>query len=318
MKVILAGPYPAGTYEQFQNLMPENEIIQVTTQEDFKQMTEGNVIIVRVLKTPASVIETKKDLKAIIRWGAGYDTVDIEAAGRQGIYVANTPGVNAYAVAELTLGLMIAAGRKIIVQNRLTHDGIWDNRYYASEMSTLNHKTVGIIGGGNIGRLVAAQVRACGAEVIYYDAFRLPPETEHQFQMRYTPLEELVQSSDIITLHVPLLESTRHIIDEKRIAQMKENVILINTARGGLIDDEALTQALVSKKVAAAGLDCVENEDLTKNPLAQMGNVILTPHMGGTSNDLPSEMVPQIAEQIKKLSATGTLDHIVNLEYLHH
>lgn len=316
MKVILAGPYPEGTLEQFQRLMPEEEFIPVTTQEDFEKMTEGDVIVVRVLKTPISVMKAKNNLRAIIRWGAGYDSVDIEAAGRMGIYVANTPGVNAYAVAEHALGLMIAAGRKIIDQNRLTHDGIWDNRLYASQASTLNHKTVGIIGGGNIGRRVAVQVRACGAEAVYYDACRLTKETEQQYQMTYMPLEELIRLSDIITLHIPLLDSTRHMINEERITQMKDHVILINTARGGLIDDKALAKALACGKVAAAGLDCVEDEDLTQNPLARMSNVIITPHMGGTSNDLPAEMVPQIAMQIKKLSATGTLDHIVNKEFV--
>lgn len=261
-------------------------------------------------------MERKKSLRAVIRWGAGYDSVDIKAAGRLGIYVANMPGVNAYAVAEHTLGLMIAAGRNLIVQNRLTHDGVWDNKLYAAQISTLKHKTVGIVGGGNIGRLVAVQVRACGAEVIYYDACRLPEETERRFGIEYRPLEELIQVSDIITLHIPLLDSTRHIINEERIARMKENVILINTARGGLIDEAALAKALAAKRVAAAGLDCVEDEDLTRNPLARMSNVIITPHVGGTSNDLQDEMVPQIAAQIKKLSDTGTLDHIVNGEYL--
>lgn len=180
MQIILAGPYPAGTAEKFGQLLPGNEIVTVTDQAEYEAMTEGDVIVVRVLKTPASVLAPKKDLKAVIRWGAGYDSVDIEAAGKQGVFVANMPGVNAYAVAELAVGLMIAAGRKVIDQNRLTHDGIWDNKLYAPQMTSLNHKTVGVIGGGNIGRKVATEVQSFGANVIYYDAFRLSEEREKE------------------------------------------------------------------------------------------------------------------------------------------
>lgn len=209
MKIILAGPYPAGTEEKFGQLLPGDEIVTVTDQAEYEAMTEGDVIVVRVLKTPASVLAPKKDLKAVIRWGAGYDSVDIEAAGKQGVFVANMPGVNAYAVAELAVGLMIAAGRKVIDQNRLTHDGIWDNKLYAPQMTSLNHKTVGVIGGGNIGRKVATEVQSFGANVIYYDAFRLSEEREKEFHMEYKPLEELVKEADVITLHVPLLDSTK-------------------------------------------------------------------------------------------------------------
>ena len=316
MKVILAGPYPAGTLEQFKTLLPEHEILPVTKQEEYEAMTEGECIIVRVLKTPASVMETKQDLKAVIRWGAGYDSVDIEAAGKLGVQVANMPGVNAYAVSELAVALMLAAGRKIMDQNRLTHDGIWNNKLYSEKMMTLNHKTVGIIGGGNIGRRVASQVRGFGAQVLYYDAFRLKEEQEREFHMTYVPLEELIRKADVITLHVPLLDSTRHMIGEAQLASMKDGVILVNTARGGLIDDAALAKALASGKVAAAGLDCVEEEALDKNPLAGMQNVILTPHIGGTSNDLAEEMVPRIAEQVKRLGESGEVKNVVNMQFL--
>ena len=316
MQIILAGPYPAGTAEKFGQLLPGNEIVTVTDQAEYEAMTEGDVIVVRVLKTPASVLAPKKDLKAVIRWGAGYDSVDIEAAGKQGVFVANMPGVNAYAVAELAVGLMIAAGRKVIDQNRLTQDGIWDNKLYAPQMTSLNHKTVGVIGGGNIGRKVATEVQSFGANVIYYDAFRLSEEREKEFHMEYKPLEELVKEADVITLHVPLLDSTKHMIGEKQFEEMKDHVIIVNTARGGLIDDEALAKALVNGKVAAAGLDCVENENLQENSLARMSNVILTPHMGGSSNDLAAEMIPKIAEQIKNLEMTGTIGNVVNKEYL--
>lgn len=316
MKVILAGPYPEGTKEKFEELLPEHTLIPVNDQKEYEEMEEGDCIIVRVLKTPAEAIRPKKNLKAIIRWGAGYDSVDIEEAGRKGVITANMPGVNAYAVSELAVALMLSAGRRVIDQNRLTHDGIWNNKLYSKQMATLNHKTVGIIGGGHIGRMVAGQVQKFGAEVVYYDAYRMNEEKETENGMKYLPLEDLIKVSDVISLHVPLLESTRHIIGKEQIDNMKQGVILINTARGGLIDDQALVEALASGKVAAAGLDCVENENLEENPLARMSNVILTPHMGGTSNDLADEMIPKIAEQVKLLAETGKVQNIVNQKYL--
>lgn len=316
MKVILAGTYPDGTLERFRELLPDHKLIPVTAQGDYENMTEGDCVIVRVLKTTAAVIEKKKNLKAVIRWGAGYDSVDIEAAGKQGVMVANMPGVNAYAVAELAVALMLGIVRKIPDQNRLTHDGVWNNKLYSEQMTTLNHKVVGIIGGGNIGRRVATQVQNFGAEVIYYDAVRLEKDLEDQFHMQYEPLSELIRAADIISLHVPLSSNTKHMIGERELQEMKDGVIIINTARGGLIDDEALIRALEAGKVAAAGLDCVENENLAENPLAAMDHVILTPHMGGTSNDLAREMIPRIAEQIRRLETTGKLENIVNNMYL--
>ena len=316
MKVLLAGSYPKGTLEKFQAQLPDCEIRTVTDQESYDAETFGEAVIVRTVKTPEKCLAAKKDLKTVIRWGAGFDSVDIESAGKMGIYVCNTPGVNSYSVAEQAVTLMLACGRMLIQQNRLTHSGVWDRKAFTEEMTTLSHKTVGVIGGGNIGRRVAAEVQAFGAEVIYYDPFRMKPEMEEACRMTYVPLEELFRRSDVITVHVPLLDSTRHMIDEKAISVMKPNVILVNTARGGIIDDSALLAALKEGRVHAAGLDCVENENLAENPLAELENVIITPHLGGTSNDLADEMVPKIAGMIKKFAETGEMDHVVNREFL--
>ena len=293
MKILLAGTYPDGTADKFRAMLPGHEIAAAETQEQYDAVEDCEIIVVRVLKTPEKTLDNKKQLKAVIRWGAGYDSVDIEAAGKRGILVANTPGVNSYAVAELALGLMISVNR-----------------------CTLNHKTVGIIGGGNIGRRVAKLVQALGAEVVYYDVFRLSEEMERSFAMRYVTLDELLESSDVVSLHVPLLDSTRHIIGKDQLARMKKTPVVVNTARGGLIDDGALAEALSAGKLAGAGLDCVENEDLANNPLKDFDNVVITPHVGGTSNDLAEEMVPAISEVVKKFCATGELEHTVNKEFL--
>lgn len=316
MKILLAGTYPDGTADKFRAMLPGHEIAAAETQEQYDAVEDCEIIVVRVLKTPEKTLDNKKQLKAVIRWGAGYDSVDIEAAGKRGILVANTPGVNSYAVAELALGLMISVNRCLDANARQCRGGVWDRNTYSKRSATLNHKTVGIIGGGNIGRRVAKLVQALGAEVVYYDVFRLSEEMERSFTMRYVTLDELLESSDVVSLHVPLLDSTRHIIGKDQLARMKKTAVVVNTARGGLIDDGALAEALSAGKLAGAGLDCVENEDLANNPLKDFDNVVITPHVGGTSNDLAEEMVPAISEVVKKFCATGELEHTVNKEFL--
>ena len=315
MKIALAGPYPAGTLEQFQALLPDQEFFPVETQEAYEALTDVDCIIVRVLKTPEPVLDNKPNLKAVIRWGAGYDSVDIQAAGRRGIPVLNTPGVNAYAVAELALGMMITLNRKVLGYWNNVQQGNWDRGAFAS--LSLNHKTVGIVGGGNIGRRVAALVQALGAQVIYYDAFRLAPEREQELHMTYVSLDELVERADLVSLHVPLLDSTRHIIGAEQLSRMKPTACLVNTARGGLLDDAALRQALQKGQLAGAGLDCVEDEasQVTKG-LTDTPNVLITPHIGGSTADLADAMIPTIAQIIQTLAEGGELNNVVNREYL--
>ena len=315
MKIALAGPYPAGTLEQFQALLPDQTFFSVESQEDYEALTDVDCIIVRVLKTPEAVLANKPNLKAVIRWGAGYDSVDVQAAGRRGIPVLNTPGVNAYAVAELALGMMIVLNRKALGYWHNVQEGNWDRGAFTS--LSLNHKTVGIVGGGNIGRRVAALVQALGAQVLYYDAFRMALEREQELHMTYAPLEELLEQADLISLHVPLLDSTRHIIGAEQIARMKPTACLVNTARGGLVDDAALLQALQEGRLAGAGLDCVEEEDspATQGLLAA-SNVLVTPHIGGSTADLADAMIPTIAQIIQTLASGETPANVVNREYL--
>ena len=218
MKVAIVGTYPAGTFEKFKNYFsekPEIEVVEVDTQEKFDALTEADAIVLRILKMPKEVVARIKGLKMIMRWGAGFDSVDIEEAGKYGIYVCNTPGANAYAVAELTVALMLAVGRKLICHDRKVHQGEWSKNTFLNQTRTLNNKVVGIIGGGNIGRQVASRVQAFGSTVQYYDPFRLPEEMEEKLHMKYVGLEELIRTSDVITLHVPLMDSTRHMIGEK-------------------------------------------------------------------------------------------------------
>ena len=315
MKIALAGPYPAKTLERFQELLPAHEILPVATQEEYDALTDVECVIVRVLKTPEAVLANKPNLKAVIRWGAGYDSVDIQAAGKRGILVINTPGVNAYAVAELALGMMIVLNRKALGYWHNVQEGNWDRGAFTS--LSLNHKTVGIVGGGNIGRRVAALAQALGAQVLYYDAFRMAPEREQELHMTYVPLDELVERADLISLHVPLLDSTRHIIGAEQLSRMKPTACLINTARGGLVDDASLLQALQEGRLAGAGLDCVEEEDSPATQgLLTAPNVLVTPHIGGSTADLADAMIPAIAQVVQTLAEGSEPANVVNREFL--
>ena len=320
MKVAIVGTYPAGTFEKFKNYFsekPEIEVVEVDTQEKFDALTEADAIVLRILKMPKEVVARIKGLKMIMRWGAGFDSVDIEEAGKHGIYVCNTPGANAYAVAELTVALMLAVGRKLICHDRAIHQGEWSKNTFLNLTRTLNNKVVGIIGGGNIGRQVASRVQAFGSTVQYYDPFRLPEEMEEKLHMKYVGLEELIRTSDVITLHVPLMASTRHMIGEKEIEKMKDGAILINVARGGLMDDGAVVNAVNSGKLSGAGIDCVEEEPAKLgSPILENPNIIVTPHVGGGSADISDVMFPMITENIELLEEEKALKYVVNKQYI--
>lgn len=319
MKVVLAGKYPARTFETLRELLPESqfELEAVDTPEAYETMTDAEIMILRIFKAPAEVIERNKNLKMILRWGAGYDSVDIQAAGERGILVTNTPGANAGAVAELAVMLMLAVGRKLLCHYEFLRQGEWSKNTFLNSSYSLNNKIVGIIGAGNIGRQVAKRVQAFGAKTQYYDEFKLTPAVEAEFSLLYVTFEELIRTSDIITLHIPLTDQTKHIIGAKELERMKPGAIVINTARGGLVDDCALAAAVRDGRLRGAGLDGVEREPLSPDDeLLQDPNIIVTPHVGGGTADIGDVILPMLAQDIQDFAVGNDVKHVVNGEYL--
>ena len=319
VNVVLAGQYPAGTFEKLRTMLPEGQfgLKAVDTPEAYETMTDAEVMILRIFKAPKEVIVRNPGLKMILRWGAGFDSVDIQAAGERGILVTNTPGANACAVSELAVMLMLAVGRKLLCHTRSLTQGEWSKNTYLNSSFCLNNKLVGIVGGGNIGRQVAAKVQAFGAQVQYYDAYRLPAGVEEGCRMTYAPLERLIETSDIISLHVPLLDSTRHMLGEEELKRMKDGAIIINTARGGLVDDDALVRAVHAGRLAGAGLDGVEREPLPAgDPLLTEPNIIVTPHIGGGTADIGDVIMPMLVQDIQDFAAGREPAHVVNREFL--
>ena len=224
-----------------------------------------------------------KNLKLIQKWGIGVDRVDLEAAADFNVPVYITSGANSIPVAELAVGLMLSTFRKIPYVDKTVREDRWVRKDMRAQCQMLNGKTIGLLGIGNIARKVAKMVRGFDPkEIIYYDIRPLTPEQEAELGAHYVSFDELCRRSDVLSVHVPLMAATKGMVGEKQFDSMKPNTILINTARGGVVDEKALIKALKERKIFGAGLDTFESEPIEKdNPLLEMDNVVLTCHCGG-------------------------------------
>ncbi len=253
------------------------------------------ILIVRsATKVTREIIERGTKLKIIGRAGVGLDNIDVNAAKEKGVKVLNTPGASAISVAELTFGLMLSAARHIARGTKDLKEGLWTKKEL--EGYELFGKTLGIIGLGMIGKEVAKRALAFGMNVIAYDP--LVPGFE---KVRMVDLVELYRSSDVITLHVPLTEQTKHMINAKTIEKMKDRVIIVNASRGGVIDEEALYNALISGKVYAAAFDVFEVEppqDDLRKKLLKLPNVVATPHIGASTYEAQERVGKELVERI--------------------
>src|SRR6478752_5683913 len=233
-------------------------------------------------KVTSKVLEQARNLKVIGRAGIGVDNVDIPAATARGIIVMNTPFGNSITTAEHAISLMLALARQIPEADASTRAGKWEkNKFMGVEIFG---KTLGIIGCGNIGSIVADRALGLKMKVIAYDPY-LSPERAVDLGVEKVELDELLRRADFITLHTPLTDKTRNIIDAAAIGKMKDNVRIINCARGGLVDEEALAAAIKSGKVAGAGVDVFVVEPAETSPLFGLPNVVCTPHLGAATTE---------------------------------
>lgn len=299
----LAGPYPEEVFGLLRKELPESLNIRVVKdQASLDSLNDMEFVILRTLRMDGALIEANPSLRLIQRWGAGFDTVDIETAGRRNVPVAVASGVNSNAVAEHALLLMLASYRHLTALDASTKKGGWDRTTFASQSFMVSDKLVGLLGCGAIGKLVAQKAAALGAYVQYYDAFRLPAEEEKRLHLSYVDFGTLLETSDILSLHLPLIESTKLIIGEKELGRMKKGAVLINTSRGGLIDEARLAAALRDGRLMAAALDSFSEEPYPADgPLLGVDNLIMTPHIGGTVVDLTLPMVRKVAENVMRV-----------------
>ncbi len=260
-------------------------------------------------KVTAKLLERAGNLKVIGRAGIGVDNVDIPAATARGVIVMNTPFGNSITTAEHAITLMLALARQIPQADASTQAGKWEkNRFMGIEITG---KTLGVIGCGNIGSIVADRAIGLRMKVIAYDPF-LSPERALDLGVEKVELADLFKRADFITLHTPLTEKTRNVIDAKAMTTMKKGVRIINCARGGLVDEQALRAALDSGQVAGAAFDVFTEEPATTNPLFGHPNVVCTPHLGASTSEAQENVALQVAEQISDYLLTGAISNAVN------
>ncbi|MFA5125943.1 MAG: hydroxyacid dehydrogenase, partial [archaeon] len=248
-------------------------------------------------------------LKIIGRAGVGVDNVDKEKAKELGIVVENTPFGNTNAAAEHTLALMILLSKHIIHSHKTMKEGKWDRKSF--EGTELKNKTLGLIGFGNVGKKVAKVALAFEMNVMVYDPF-LPDEKFKELGVRKAELNDIYKQADYITVHVPLTDKTKNMISDKEFDQMKKGVRILNVARGGVIDENALLKAINDGKVACAGLDVYSEEPPTKKELIAHEKVICTPHLGASTIEAQENVGIEVAEQIVLALKNGEVKNCVN------
>jgi D-3-phosphoglycerate dehydrogenase len=281
-----------------------------------EELADADALIVRsAVQVDAALLEYAPKLRVIGRAGVGVDNIDTAAATKRGIVVMNTPGANAVAVAELTLGLMIAMARQIPKANASLHAGVWDKK--SLQGSELRGKTLGIVGLGRIGLEVARRAAAFGMELIAYDPF-LAPIIARENGVILTSLDQVFNSADYLTLHVGLTTQTEGMINATSLAIMKPGVRIVNCARGELIVDAALADALQSGKVAGAALDVFHKEPLKDSVYFNLPNVLLSPHIAGATDEAQEAIGIQLAMQVRDYLKLGVVQNAVNLPSLSH
>lgn len=246
------------------------------------------------------VLSSARHLKMIQRTGVGTEMLDVEAIKRHGIPVYVNAGVNAQSVAEHTLTLMLACLKRLPQINQQTHQGVWKKQLVGVTTRELKGKTVALVGMGNIGRLVAQMLQAFGARIIYTDVVRQPAETEQRLGLSYyDSFESMLPEADVLSFHCPLVKENTEILNQRTMAMMKKGAIVVNTARGKLINPDDLYDALKSGHLSAAALDTHYEEPIKEGyKLAELDNVILTPHVGGLSYEAFHQMMADAIENI--------------------
>ncbi len=290
---------------------PDFRLVVSDPQNFHSCLPEADALLVRsAAKVPREVIEQAPRLRVIGRAGIGVDNIDLDAATQAGILVMNTPGGNSVAVAEHTLALMLSLARSIPQASASTKSGKWEKKAFLG--TELNGKTLGVIGLGSIGREVVLRCRAFNMRIIATDPY-ISSQWAANMNVELVDLPRLLAESDYISLHVALTPETKNMISREQFAMMKDGVRIINCARGGIIDEDALLEALESGKVAGAGLDVFATEPPTGSRLLQSDKLIATPHIGGSTGEAQEIVGVRIAEQVVEYLRHGVVINAINM-----
>jgi D-3-phosphoglycerate dehydrogenase len=319
MKIVLAEKVSPATLavlkqEPGWNIVTADQIAKLGPGGLEKELADADALVVRsAVQADAKLLESAPNLRIIGRAGVGVDNIDTAAATHRGIVVMNTPGANAVAVAELTIGLMISMARAIPRANATMHAAKWEKK--SLQGSELRGKTLGIVGLGRIGLEVARRARSFGMELIGYDPF-IAPVIARENEVTLVPIDEIFKKSDYLTLHVGLTTQTEGMINATSIKIMKPGIRIINCARGELIVDEALAEAIQSGHVAGAALDVFRKEPLKDSAYFGLDNVLLSPHVAGSTDEAQEAIGIQLAEQVRDYLKLGVVQNAVNVPSL--
>lgn len=304
-KILHTARYTGIPWEILKSVVPDGFTVETLEELSYecllRQAVDADYLLVSGrLPIDEGVLSAATHLKMIQRTGVGTEMLDIDAIKKHGIPVYVNAGVNARSVAEHTLTLMLCCLKNIPLINRNVKQGIWKKQQTGVSCNELCGKTVGLVGMGAIGRQVATYLKVFGAKVLYTDVFRATPEIEEQLSLAYIPtFEELLPQVDILSFHCPLTQDNKEMLNERTLALMKDGAMVVNTARGKLIDPKALYDALTTGKLRIAALDVHYEEPLPQNyPLAQLDNVILTPHIAGLTYEAFYAMMAGAVENI--------------------
>ena len=272
-------------------------------------------ILVNAARVSEEVLLSAPRLRAVSNCGVGYDNIDIAACNRRRIPVTNTAGSLEETTADLAFMLMLATSRRAIEADRYVREGRWDRwQFGLLHGLDVHHKTLGLVGFGGIGQLMARRGLGFSMRILYHTRHRADERDERQLRAEYSDLETLLRESDYVSLHVPMTPETRHIIDGRALSLMKNNAILVNTARGPVVDEEALLRALDSRKIAGAGLDVFEGEPHVNPSFAKLNNVVLTPHIGSATGETRLRMATLAVRNLLAMLAGERPANVVNAE----
>jgi D-3-phosphoglycerate dehydrogenase len=314
MKVLITDPISNEGIDIMRSYAQVDIKLGLKSEEIISTIGDYEALVVRSqTQVSAKVIEAGKKLQVIARAGVGIDNIDVEEATRRGIVVVNAPTGNAISAAEHTIALMLSLARHIPQANAMLKSGVWRRSDFMG--TEVRDKTLGIIGLGNIGSEVARRARGLEMKLTAYDPF-ISVDYAHNLQVELVPLEQLLKESDFITLHLPLTASTKAFIGAKELALVKPAVRIINTARGGLIDEKALAKAVKEKRVAGAAIDVFSSEPATKSVLFENDDIIVTPHLGASTTEAQAMAAKDIAKQIIDVFKGQPTRYAVNAPFI--
>ena len=320
MKVLIADKFEKSGIDKMQELGCEVAFAPQLSGESLIAAIkehEPDILVVRSTRVEKPMIEAGCGLSLIIRAGSGFNTIDVETASARGVYVANCPGMNSVAVAELVFGLMLSLDRRIAHNVNDLREGSWNKAEY-SKARGLKGSTLGIVGLGMVGKEVAQRAAAFEMRVLYYDVVS-HPDLEERCGLEKVSLQDLLKQSDWVTLHVPLVAGTRHLIDESNLRLMKPSAHLINTSRGEVIDEQALARALSEGWIAGAGLDVYEQEPSTAkgeftDPVTTFKGLYGTHHIGASTEQAQTAVADEVVRIVRAYVDSGDVPNCVNLE----